>query len=80
LIGYTLAADTISEKAKFLTVLLATFHDNVQALYDIFQYVLTTTNASQSNMSITEEKYHRIVTQSGTGDKIQKRVCFLSQS
>ena len=31
---------TISEEAKFLRVLMATFSDNKQALYAISQYVL----------------------------------------
>jgi len=31
---------TISAEAKFLTVSMATFRDNKQALYSIFQYVL----------------------------------------
>jgi len=33
---------TVSEMAKFLTVSMVTFLDNKQALYSIFQYVLTT--------------------------------------
>jgi len=33
---------TVSVKAKFLTVLMVTFRDSKQALYSIFQYVLTT--------------------------------------
>jgi len=52
----------ISAEAKFLTVLMATFCDNKQALHGIFQYVLTTTNPLQNNITIAEEKYHRIVT------------------
>jgi len=39
------------------------FHDNKQALYGKFQYVRTTTNPPQNNITVTEEKYHRIVTQ-----------------
>jgi len=30
-----------------------TFRDNKQALYGIFQYVLTTTNPSQNNITVT---------------------------
>jgi len=41
---------------------MATFCDNKQALYGIFHYVLTTTNPPQSNITVTEEKYHRIIT------------------
>jgi len=54
---------TISEEANFLTISMATFCDNKQALYSIFQYVLATTNLPQKSITITEEKYHRIVTQ-----------------
>ena len=43
----------ISAKAKFLTVLMVTFHDNKQALYNIFQYVLTTLNSPQNSITIT---------------------------
>ena len=35
---------TISEMAKFLTASMVTFRNNKQALYSIFQYVLTTPN------------------------------------
>jgi len=42
---------------------MATFHDNKQALYGIFQYALTTPNPPQNNITITEQKCHRIVTQ-----------------
>jgi len=34
---------------------MATFRDNKQVLYGIFQYVLTTTNSPQNNITITEE-------------------------
>jgi len=42
---------------------MATSCDNRQALYEILQYVLTTTNPPQNTIAVTEEKYHRIVTQ-----------------
>jgi len=45
---------TISEEAKFLTVSMATFRNNKQELNDIFQYVLTITNPSQNNITITD--------------------------
>jgi len=32
---------------------MATFRDNKQALYGIFQYVLTTSNSSQNRITIT---------------------------
>jgi len=44
---------TMSAKAKFLTVLMVTFRDNKQALYSIFQYVLTTLNSPQNSITIT---------------------------
>jgi len=44
---------TIPAKAKFLTVSMATFRDNEQALYSIFQYVLTTSNSLQNSITIT---------------------------
>jgi len=53
---------TISAAAKFLAVPMATFRDNKQALHGIFHYVLTTPNPPQNSTTITEEKYHRIVT------------------
>ena len=40
---------TISAEAKFLTVSMATFRDNKQALYGIFQYVLTTSNSQHQH-------------------------------
>jgi len=43
---------TISLEAKFLTVSMATFRDNKQALYLIFQYVLATSNSPQSSITI----------------------------
>jgi len=54
-----------SEEPKILTVSMATFRDNKQVLYGIFQfqYVLITTNPPQNSITITEEKYHRSVTQ-----------------
>jgi len=32
---------------------MVTFHDNKQALYNIFQYVLTTLNSPQNSITIT---------------------------
>jgi len=42
---------------------MSTFRDNKQALYDIFQYVLTNINPLHYSVIITEEKYLIIVTQ-----------------
>jgi len=55
LISAIYARVTISEEARFLTVSMAIFRNNRQALYGIFQYVLTstTTNPPQNNITIT---------------------------
>jgi len=43
---------------------MATFRGNKQTLYDIFQYIPTTVaNLPHNYTTITEKKYHRIVTQ-----------------
>ena len=47
---------TISPEAKFLTVSMATFRDNKQALYGIFQYVLTTSNSLQNSIITIQAK------------------------
>jgi len=44
---------TISAEAKFLTISMATFRDNKQALYGIFQYVLTTSSSPQNSITIS---------------------------
>jgi len=44
---------TISAEAKFLIVSMATFCDNKQAIYGIFQYFLTTSNSQQNSITIT---------------------------
>ena len=41
----------VSEEVKFQTVSMTTFRHNKQALYDIFHYVLTTTNTPQSSIT-----------------------------
>jgi len=41
---------------------MATVRNTKQPLYDIFQYVFTTTNP-QNNITTKAEKYYRIVTQ-----------------
>ena len=43
----------ISAEEKFLTVSMATFRDNKQALYGIFQYVLTSSNSPQNSITIS---------------------------
>jgi len=43
----------ISEEVKFLTVPMATFLDTKQALYGIFEYVLTNTYPPQNSITIT---------------------------
>jgi len=53
----------ISAEGKLLTVSMATFCDTKQALCGTFQNVLTTTNPSQNNITLTEGKYHKIVEQ-----------------
>jgi len=42
---------------------MATFRDNIQELYGIFQYVLTTIIPLQNNITIAEEKYQSVVAQ-----------------
>ena len=49
-----------SAEGKLLTVSIC---DTKQALCGTFQNVLATTNPPQNNITLTEEKYHKIVKQ-----------------
>jgi len=64
----------ISEEAKFLTVSMAAFRDNKQALYGIFQYVRTRINPLQNRITITELLHNRL-----QAIKYKKGMFFLSQ-
>ena len=44
---------TIPEVTEFLTLSMAAFCDNTQALYDIFENVLTITDPPQNSITIT---------------------------
>ena len=50
------------QNANFLVVSMTTRRDNEQALCGIFQFVLAATHPVRNSITITEEKYHRIVT------------------
>ena len=54
---------TISEEVKFMRVSIATFHDNKQALYGIFQYVLaTTTPQAKFKLSSSQHMHINLLT------------------
>ena len=63
-----------SEEAKFLTVSMAAFRDNKQALYGIFQCVRTRINPPQNRITITELLHNRL-----QAIKYKKGMFFLSQ-
>jgi len=48
---------------RTFSVSMATLRDNKQALCGVFQFLLTTTNPPRNSITITEAKYHRIVTE-----------------
>jgi len=58
---------------------MATFRDNKQALYKIFQYALTIPNPPQKH-HCHWKKYHRIATQQAKSDTIQKGMLFSPNS
>jgi len=51
---------------------VATFRDNKQGIYGIFQYFLTTPNPLQNNITITEENITDLPHNGAKSDAIQK--------